>query len=40
MSPSSMSLEDRLSISLRLADRIATMNVDATVRWAIIALSD
>lgn len=33
MSSASMNLGDQLSISLRLPDQTATMNVDATVRW-------
>jgi len=33
MSPASMNAGDQLTISLRLPDQTATMNVDATVRW-------
>jgi hypothetical protein len=33
MSPASMNMGDQLAISLRLPDQIATMKVDATVRW-------
>ena len=40
MSPASMNPGDQLAISLRLPDQTATMNVDATVRWAIVTHSD
>ncbi len=33
MSPASMNAGDQLTISLRLPDQTATVNVDATVRW-------
>ncbi len=33
MIPASMNMGDQLAISLRLPDQIATMNVDAIVRW-------
>jgi uncharacterized protein YgfB (UPF0149 family) len=33
MSPASMNMGDQLAISLCLPDQIATMKVDATVRW-------
>jgi len=40
MNPASMNMGDQLAISLRLPDPIATINVDATVRWAIVTHSD
>jgi len=33
INPASMNMGDQLAISLRLPDQIATINVDATVRW-------